>query len=129
MASLPWAAAAPSQEFNLDDLDPLWVAVPENKALVDRLRKAQEEMRHVDEMCQRALVDFRQATVAEVVDKLRAVQRVTDLRAMNEHAQLEVLCRIADALEIPTELRAGVLAEALEIARDAETPPVNNHDE
>ena len=114
MASLPWAAAPPS----LDDLDPLWVAVPENKSLVDRVRKAEEVSRYVDEMYQRALVEFRQATVEEVARKLRAVQRVTDLRAMNEREQFEVLCRIADAMDIPTEIRESVLIDAIEIARN-----------
>jgi hypothetical protein len=115
MAALPWAAALGREDVNLDDLDPLWAAVPENKALVDRVRKAKEESREVAEMCQRSLVEFRQAAVTEVVQKLRAVQRVTEIRAMNEYEQLDVLCRIADALNIPSELRAGVLTEAIEI--------------
>jgi pyruvate-formate lyase len=124
MATLPWAAAPPDLEVvNLDDLDPLWAAVPENKALVDNVRKLQEESRHVDEMYQRALVEFRQAAVTEVVQTLRAVQRVTDMRAMNEHEQLHVLCTIAEALDIPSELRAGVLAEAIEIVVSELTAP------
>ena len=117
MAALPWADAKQINKINIDGLDPLWVAVPENRALVDRVLKLQEEERYVDEMCQKALVNFRQAAVEEVVSKLRAIHSVIDIIAMDERNVIELLSQIAEAMEIPADLRKDILIEATEIAR------------
>jgi len=104
MASLPWAATRPK---TLDDFDPVWLAAPENKAMVDNFRRLEELHRHIDEKLEVAKIAYRQSAVEEVVAKLRAIQNVTNILAMDEHEQLDILCRIAEAMNIPTDMREG----------------------
>lgn len=101
--------------LNLETLDAAWVAVPDNQALVDRVRRAREEMLHADKMYDMVLAAYRESAVNKVVQKLLAMQRVVDLKALHERDQLDVLCRIAETLNIPAELRAGVLTEAINV--------------
>jgi hypothetical protein len=115
MASLPWAATRPK---TLDDFDPVWLAAPENKAMVDNFRRLEELHRHIDEKLEVAKIAYRQSAVEEVVAKLRAIQNVTNILAMDEHEQFDIFCRIAEAMNIPIDMREGVLADAIEIVRN-----------
>lgn len=85
-------------------------------ALEERMRQLREEQRHVDEMYEKALIEFREAAVVEVANKLRAVLQqlgVTDLGALRDHELADLLGRVGDALDVPAELRAGVFADAV----------------
>jgi len=114
MAALPWAAAEP---FNLDGylakFEPEWLARPEIKPLVETARKLEE----VERSLNAARIADRMWAVEEVLVMLRAIDNVPRILAMDERRQLEVLCRIADAVGIRAELRDGVFADAIEIAR------------
>jgi len=118
MAALPWAAAEP---FNLDEYltkyEPEWLARPEIKPLVDRVRKLDELERRIDEKLKVARIADHKRAVEGVLTRLRAIENVTRVLAMDERKQLEVLCRIADVMDIPAGLREGVFAEVIEIAR------------
>ena len=112
--SLPWATARTLDEVEDDPTFQLWAATPENKLLYDNLRRLREELRFVDEMCQRAQAEFRESAVEEVVRQLYVLNRVFDLLAMREQDQLDVLCRIAEGMRIPPEMRLDVFAKVLQ---------------
>lgn len=119
MAALPWAAAEP---FNLDEYlakyEPEWLAMPEIKPIVDTARKLDE----VERSLKAARIADHMWAVEDVLVMLRAIGNVKPLLAMDERRQLEVLCRIADAVGIRAELREGVFADVIEIARKMQWP-------